>query len=91
MAKKRTCCIGWTKGLQRMKAQILNMAPAVGPDEAGRLLSIVESMHRARLFAIRARNAETKNHQRVGRYHHIELRRMRKWGDSHCTTIPSWA
>ena len=91
MAKKRTCCIGWTKGLQRMKAQILSMAPAVGPDEAGRLLGVMNSIHRGRVQAIRARNAETKNRQRVEPAHHIERRLTREWADTHCVTFPSRA
>lgn len=53
MAKKRTCCIGWMKDLQRMKARVLNMAPAVGPEETGRLLDVVSDMHSARVRAIR--------------------------------------
>lgn len=71
MAKKRTCCIGWTKGLQRMKAQVLNLAPSIGPEQAGGLMNIVTAQHRDRVAAIKARNAETKRRQRNERVEHI--------------------
>lgn len=63
MSKKRTCCIGWTKGLQRMKAEVLRLAPSIGPEQAGGLMNIVTAQHRARVAAIRARNAETRRRQ----------------------------
>lgn len=79
MAKKRTCCIGWTKGLQRMKAEVLRLAPSIGPKQAGGLMNIVTAQHRARVAAIQARNAETKHRQLKERYDHAERASRRAW------------
>lgn len=76
MAKKRTCCIGWTKGLQRMKAHVLNLAPSIGPDQAVGLMNIVTAQHRGRVAAIKARNAETRHRQLMERYDNFD----RKFG-----------
>lgn len=78
MAKKRTCCIGWTKGLQRMKAHVLHLAPSIGPEQAVGLMNIVTAQHRGRVAAIKARNAEKKHRHLKERYDHAE--RVRRIG-----------
>lgn len=72
MAKKRTLCIGWTKGLQRMKAKIVNMAPVIGADQANALMGVVTAQHKGRVAAIQARNFETRHRQLIERHDHYE-------------------